>query len=126
MQERLKSLFTPLVILLALLLAFGLGRLTKIQEAEPVLTISNTQTNTSQGDTKPVVSQGRGGGGVLGAETATNPNLGKYVGSKSGTKYHYPWCSGAKRINEANKIWFQTIAEAETRGYSKAANCPGL
>lgn len=51
---------------------------------------------------------------------------GGYVASKSGTKYHLPWCSGAKRIKEENKVWFATKEEAEAAGYSPASNCKGL
>lgn len=51
---------------------------------------------------------------------------GQLVGSKNGTKYHYPWCSGAERIKEENKIWFQSAEEAKRAGYTPAANCPGL
>lgn len=50
----------------------------------------------------------------------------KYVGSKSGTKYHLMTCAGAKRIKEENKVFFATAADAEAAGYSPAANCPGL
>ena len=49
-----------------------------------------------------------------------------YVASKSGTKYHLPWCSGARRIKEENKVWFATKEEAEAAGYTPAANCKGL
>ncbi len=51
---------------------------------------------------------------------------GKYVASKSGSAYHFPWCSGAKRIKEANKIYFNTKEEAEKAGYRPAGNCKGL
>jgi Metal binding domain of Ada len=51
---------------------------------------------------------------------------GGYVASKSGEKYHLPWCSGAKRIKEENKIWFKTKAEAEAAGYEPASNCKGI
>lgn len=57
------------------------------------------------------------------------PNMaeeGGYVASKSGTKYHLPWCGGAKQIKEENKIWFKTKAEAEAAGYTPAANCKGI
>ena len=52
--------------------------------------------------------------------------LGKYVASRSGTKYHLPWCSGAKRIKEKNKIWFETEEAARAAGLTPAANCPGI
>jgi methylphosphotriester-DNA--protein-cysteine methyltransferase len=48
------------------------------------------------------------------------------VASKSGKAYHLPWCSGAQRIKEANKIYFASKAEAEQAGYTPAANCPGI
>ena len=51
---------------------------------------------------------------------------GKFVASKNSTKYHLPKCSGAKRIAEHNKIWFESREEAESLGYTPAANCPEL
>ena len=57
---------------------------------------------------------------------ADNKIMGNYVASKSGTKYHYPWCPGAQSIKEENKIWFFTKEEAEKAGYQPASNCKGL
>ncbi|TSC62722.1 MAG: hypothetical protein G01um101448_259 [Parcubacteria group bacterium Gr01-1014_48] len=51
---------------------------------------------------------------------------GQYVASKKGTKYHFPWCGGAARISEENKIWFNSKEEAEKAGYTPAGNCKGL
>ncbi len=51
---------------------------------------------------------------------------GLYVASKNSDKYHLPDCSGAKRIAEHNKIWFNSKEEAEGLGYQPAGNCPGL
>lgn len=48
------------------------------------------------------------------------------VASKNGTKYHYPWCAGAKQISEKNKITFSSIEEAKKAGYTPASNCKGL
>jgi hypothetical protein len=64
------------------------------------------------------------------SQTAALGNIeavsGSYVASKNGTKYHYPWCSGAKRIKDENKVWFNTVEQALAAGYTPAANCPGL
>jgi hypothetical protein len=49
-----------------------------------------------------------------------------YVASRSGTKYHLPWCPGAKQIKEENKVWFATKADAEKAGYAPASNCKGI
>ena len=51
---------------------------------------------------------------------------GSFVGSKNGSVYHFPWCSGAQRIKEENKVWFTSKADAESKGYRPAANCKGL
>jgi len=51
---------------------------------------------------------------------------GKYVGSKTGTKYYLPWCGTAKRIKEENKVWFATKEEAAAAGYEPGKNCKGL
>ena len=48
------------------------------------------------------------------------------VASVSGTKYHLPWCSGAKRINEQNLVTFSNALEAKEAGYQPAKNCKGL
>lgn len=67
-------------------------------EASPTPTITNSQSESQKG----------------------------YVASKSGTKYHLPWCGSAKQIKEENKIWFATKEEAEKAGYTPASNCKGM
>lgn len=47
----------------------------------------------------------------------------RVVVSKNSDKYHYSWCSGAKRIKPENQIWFNSAQEAETKGYTLAGNC---
>lgn len=47
----------------------------------------------------------------------------RVVVSKNSDKYHYSWCSGAKRIKPENQIWFTSTAEAESSGYVLAGNC---
>ena len=71
--------------------------------------IKNTQTNVQEQTVIPSVN-------IQGA----------YVASKSGTKYHLPWCGSAKQIKEENKIWFATKEEAEKAGYTPSANCKGI
>ncbi|MHB1769771.1 MAG: hypothetical protein ACYCPH_01680 [Minisyncoccota bacterium] len=48
------------------------------------------------------------------------------VASRNGTKYYHPWCAGADRIAETNKVWFPTAASARSAGYTLSANCEGL
>jgi hypothetical protein len=54
------------------------------------------------------------------------PIEGGVVASRTGNVYHLPWCSGAKRILEKNKIWFKSPQEARKAGLTPAANCKGL
>ncbi|MEK7552742.1 MAG: hypothetical protein AAB505_01380 [Patescibacteria group bacterium] len=102
--EKIKPVIGPLNLVLVAALGFGLGRWSKIEEQrEPVL-IENSTTS----------------------DNVTTKSQGQVVGSKNGNKYHYPWCSGAQRIKEENKIWFTSVDEAKKAGYTPAANCPGL
>lgn len=67
--------------------------------------------------------------GLVGATEASAPTgaiEGGVVASKSGTKYHYPWCAGAQSIKEENKVWFTSTVEARAAGYLPASNCKGL
>ena len=105
------------VFILALLLifgtlAFGLGRLSKIErEKTPVkIEIPNSPDSLK---------------GAVG-ENVSFQYAGLLVASRNGSKYHFPWCPGALQISESNKIWFQSHEEAEKAGYKKATNCKGL
>lgn len=100
------------VVLLASSLAFGLGYLAGMDagrgsgmrlEAFPVAAPQSVVTNM-----KDVSEQGQ------------------LVASKNGTKYYAPDCAGARRISEANKIWFASVASAVAAGYAPAANCKGI
>ncbi len=88
---------------------FGLGRLFKLEEARAPIRIETVENVASS---------------VQSDNTEKPDKL--LVGSKNGSKYHYPWCSGAKRIKEENKIWFASAEEAKRAGYTPAVNCPGL
>jgi hypothetical protein len=126
--------FIPIIIILTAAIAFSLGRISGLQEKRPpVRIISNSG---------PARLDGVSGGEVKGASvnnSPPNPSLnlregspalsesgGQVVASKNGTKYHYPWCAGAKQISAKNLITFNSIEEAKKAGYSPASNCKGL
>jgi hypothetical protein len=98
------ELFPVLLVLLVGVTSFGLGRLAER------------------------------GGGVVFEDTAHRvaireavlPQAQGYVASQGGSKYHLPWCAGADRILEENRVWFETKEEAEAAGYEPAANCSGI
>ncbi len=113
------DLILAFVIILVAFLSFGLGRLSKMEESKVPITIENVGAGAisafSNTDAKNIdVNNGE------------IPTGGTLVASKNGAKYHFPWCSGALRIKDENKIWFQSEKEAKKAGYGPAANCKGL
>lgn len=109
-KEREKDLILLIVIILVSLISFGFGRLSKIGESKIPINIERVSLDSESQEGNVVISQ---------------PNK-LFVASKNGTKYHYPWCSGAQSIKEENKIWFSSKEEAEKAGYQPASNCKGL
>lgn len=61
----------------------------------------------------------------VGESPDTNGNT-QLVASKNGKYYYYPWCPGADRLSEKNKIIFSSAEEAKAKGYAPSSNCPGL
>lgn len=130
---KVKSWFTPkedeiilvITIVLVALIGFGLGRLSVLKENKFPIQIqepaqeANTISAVKTPDAPPA-----GGGNLPRQAGAKKAAL--LVGSKNGRAYHFPWCSGAQRIKEENKIYFSSKEEAEKAGYKPAANCEGL
>ncbi len=116
-----KSFLIVLVIILSSLASFGLGRLSKIEENHEPIIIENAGVSGAA-----ALAMSREG---LSAKETAPPVLregGTYVASKNGSKYYFPWCSGAQKISEKNKVVFSSKEEAEKAGYQKASNCKGL
>ena len=112
-----RDAFVVLLILLVGTGAFALGR----------LSAAETTRKSELSVTGRPVQNIAATSGISPPNTPQNTAaLGMYVGSRSGKTYHLPWCSGAKRIKEENKIWFQSKEEAEGRGYAPAGNCKGI
>lgn len=108
------------IVACAVLLGFALGRISRIEaQREPVRIIRASSTPAALVEASagalpiPKPAQAAAAAGVV-------------VASKGGTKYHYPWCGGAARISVANKVTFPSIEAARAKGYTPAANCPGL
>lgn len=114
--------FLGLLIIVVAVGSFFLGRLSMNNTTQQIS--ERSQSAQVGADRVPVVENQKveGGGDTVSSETSEKG----YVASKNGTKYHLPWCSGAKRIKEENKVWFATKEEAEAAGYTPAANCKGI
>lgn len=123
------DLYLGAVIILVAFLSFGLGHLSGISEIKPKVSICSEALS---GEAPVLGEEGSRETPVSGiplraaAGESVQIEEGGYVASKNGGKYHLPWCSGAQRIKEENKVWFKTKAEAEAAGYTPAANCKGL
>lgn len=130
MQEKINNFlngpyFVPVIIILVAIIGFCLGRVSGLQEKrEPVriLDLNNSPSNPSL-ILRERSSDQTSSGEIKGVSTDSAEQV---VASKNGTKYHYPWCTGAKQISEQNKVTFSSIDEAKKAGYSPASNCKGL
>ncbi len=119
-KSKSDEVFIIVTIVLVGIGAFGLGRLSKIESLRQGLSIE-APAQVSEALIKKDAN-------VKDNKNIENIRLleGGVVASKSGTKYHFPWCTGAKSISEKNKIWFNSVTEAKEAGYEPASNCKGL
>ena len=114
-----RDVYTILIIFFVGAASYGLGKLSEVRTERPAV---------------QVIEAVAGEGSAVAALEATAPEApetppavpGSFVGSRNSDKYHYPWCPGAQRIKEENKVWFTTREEAERAGYTPASNCKGL
>ena len=98
--------------------SFALGQLTAPRPEK-------TPIRFTEYDVAKIFSASAGGAGD-GSTSSPQGDEKIFVASKSGKYYHYPWCSGATNIKEANKVWFSSGQQAKNAGYAPAPNCPGL
>lgn len=111
-----KNIYIVLLIVVVAFLSFGLGKLSALDVSKYPVRIEGIHETIQQEEVEGsgrTLNEGISQGGLL-------------VGSKNSTKYHHPWCAGAQRIKEENKVWFSSPEEAQSLGYSPASNCPGL
>lgn len=111
------ELYTIVLIILIGFAGFGLGRLSRIEDNREAVKIEFPEYLSAS-----VLNAGK----TTAGDEASAVISGLLVASKNGSKYHYPWCAGAKSISEKNKIWFDSAEEARKAGYTPAANCKGL
>lgn len=116
-KEKESDFYVAALIFLVGMASFGLGRLSVLWPKKEPIRIEETQNLSNT--LVPLHNSVSKPGSIV------KPK-GKYLTSKSGTSYHYPWCQGALKIKEENKVWFQTKEEAEKAGYKPAGNCEGL
>jgi len=121
--------FIAVVIVLVAITSFFLGRISILEgnkEAIKVYDLSNATENLSGTGNTETSGNSTSNPSTLNSAAAAVASGETVVASKNGTKYHYPWCPGAKQISDKNKITFNSIEEARAAGYTPASNCKGL
>jgi hypothetical protein len=116
-------LIAGLIILVAAL-AFGLGRLSTLEEAKVPVTIDYFSSSTPAAAASAPIPKSAPASDTSAGTAAKSGNAnatGSIVASKSGTTYYYASCSN--RISDANKIYFDTAAAAEAAGFRLAKTC---
>ncbi len=94
-----------IIVFLVALASFGLGRLSALETARPLVSVTQAPMAANQ--------QAMAIGGL-------------FVAARSGSVYYYPWCTGASKILPQNQKWFQSEEVARKAGYAPAKNCKGL
>ena len=128
---RNEEVLLALLIIVVSLVSFALGRFSVGTIGAPT-SQNATVLKAGEGIPAPIEKEIEKGRSMVGTDKGPEKSTGSvsaeggYVASKSGTKYHLPWCSGAKRIKEENKVFFKTKEEAEKAGYTPASNCKGI
>ncbi len=115
------GLFVGLCLLLTAGIGYNIGQIwashfpsTATAQEASMSDLSNGSKSANKGSKTPAKTTI--------APTPVDPRV---VASKASDSklYHHPWCSGAKRIKETNKLWFANESEAIQTGYTLAANC---
>ena len=121
-----REIYTIFLIVAVGFGSFGLGRLSRLAEARKSIRIEEVFSSQTASAASAVNGQKLTVNGSRETEATQAEQGGKVVASKGGLRYHFPWCSGAQKISAENKLWFNSIEEAQKAGYTPASNCKGL
>ncbi len=106
------DIFIVILMILLGLSSYGLGKLSSMEKGNDPTSLQEEETIP----TTPIISK------IIATSTKISENnTGLVFASKSGTKYYYPNCTS--RVKEENKVWFNSIQEAESVGLTLASGC---
>ena len=88
-----------------------------------VIELDSQVTSTVQPTSVPTYGPAPTNGPTITPEPTSAPSAGPYVASKSGTKFHLPSCSHAKRILPDNLVTFASRDLAIAAGYDPCSVC---
>ena len=110
----IRKIFLSLIIILIATLSFGLGKLSSLNQSEPI------KIEYENLDNDQISSVGKGRTLDSDSQGSTLGN-GAVSASSQGTKYYYSWCGN--NISDKNRVSFATALMAEKAGYTLAVNC---
>lgn len=107
--------------MLVAIISFNLGKINALHQVPIKISDGANIYKAVSGITSQPTTQK----GISATPKPKQPADTRVVASKNSNpkKYHFTWCSGAKRIKPENQIWFASAAEAEKAGYVLAGNC---
>lgn len=128
-KSRQYELFLGSCIILIAIISYNLGQISSLKKTPisvkdsanlkaDIFDAANSKSETLNSKQTPAL-EGRGSLNKVERQKLDT----RVVVSKNSDKYHYGWCSGAKRIKSENQIWFNSAKEAESKGYVLAGNC---
>lgn len=98
--------------------SFGLGRISLNNNLN-----ENNDNDTAIIETKNLLENQNITNNEISSTQPTQSTEKRYVASKNGKMYYSLGCSGAKRINLENEVWFSTSEDAEKSGYTLSSTC---
>jgi hypothetical protein len=99
-------------LILGMSLGFGSFKLSAFEGQKQAIRVDSSRVVTAE--------QGKIGDS---SAATTQSKSQRVVASKSGTKYHFLTCPGAKTIAEKNRKYFESPEAAQKAGFTLAANC---
>lgn len=112
-------IFLASCIILVAIISYNLGQINSLKKTP----VSIKESANTKAEIFDAINSLPAGGLPKGDKSQPQKLDTRVVVSKNSDKYHYSWCSGAKRIRPENQIWFNSAQEAESKGYVLAGNC---
>ena len=134
--EKIKPFYMLFLGIVLAIIFFALGRLSAIEERHRPIKIEYGNQPSSQLQTSSAIqtfslsttSPRQARQDLTQTVQAVKPvsTSGQVIGSKSGKKYYFPWCSTVKRIKPENQVHFASADLARAAGFVAGGNCKGL
>ncbi len=130
--EYKNTIVTGLILLLVLFLGIGIGLLVGEPNNSAIIIDKNVKTGLPARAGEPTYTGLPSDKKEFSANStksflsvqSRNVIGGNFLASINGKAYYPKDCKAANIIKEENRIWFESAAEAEQKGYALAKNCP--